>query len=83
MIQADHYEAHVHGMAIDIIFEMNHIIDIMNTNHPDILHGVLAAWAEEMLDAIKDIDKNQLTIVAEISSDYIKMRKDAGASKDE
>ena len=57
MIQADRNEAQVRGMVIDIIIEMNHLIALMNTEHPDILHGVLAAWAEEMADSIKGVDK--------------------------
>ena len=71
MIKANRSELKVDGNVLDIIFEINHIISEMYKINPEMIAGIITAWAATIQDDLCEFDTAKLNIFLELSRDWV------------
>lgn len=71
MINANRSELKVDGNGLDITFEINQIISQMYTTNPEMIIGIVTAWAEFIQNDDFDIDTSKLGVFFTLSTDWI------------
>lgn len=71
MINANRSELKVYGNGLDISFEINHIISQMYTANPEMIIGIITAWAALIQNDIDDADTVKLEIFLRLAQDWI------------
>ena len=68
------------GDAWDIIFELNHIIETVLHNHPELAIAVLSAWADEAHKSLYKANTTRLNLFCECCEQYLTHYKDNGGT---
>jgi len=71
MINANRSELKVDGNGLDITFEINHIISQMYTTNPEMIIGIITAWAELIQNDECNINTAKLDVFFTLSQDWI------------
>lgn len=82
MITANKAMTKIAGLNIDIIYEFNNIISAMQKNNPEIVLGVITAWSSILEEKLDDVSKAELTIVAHMSEEFIKLHMESEGDND-
>lgn len=74
MIKSDKGLCMINGASKDVIFEFNHIVEMLIADNPYIILGVLTAWSEIIEKTGNEVDVNQMTLVGIMSEEYVKLK---------
>lgn len=78
MIEASRQNLKIAGNRMDLIFEVNHIFDLLIHKQPELIIATMTAWSELLIEATDNLTEEQhffLNILTEMSDDYIKLCK--------
>ena len=76
MIKSDKGMCKIDGSGSDVIFEFNHIIEMLIADNPHILLGVLTGWSEIIEKTSNKVDVELMTLVDIMSERYIKLKSE-------
>ena len=82
MITANKGRTKIEGLSIDIIYEFNSIISAMQENTPEIVIGIITAWSSILEEKLDDVSKEELSIIAHMSEDFIKSHMESEDNND-
>lgn len=71
MIKSNQGQCEINGDAWDVTFELNHIIETVLHNHPELAIAVLTAWADEAQKALSRVDTTRLNLLVECCNHYL------------
>lgn len=78
MINANRQDLKIAGSRMDLIFEVNHIFDLLIHKQPELLIATMTSWSDILIEATDNLTEEQhffLNILTEMSDDYIKICK--------
>lgn len=80
MVKSNQGQCEINGDAWDVIFELNHIIETVLHNHPELAIAILTTWADEVHKAIRTVNTTKLNLAVECCEQYLTHYKDNGGT---